>query len=193
MEMPLDAMNDLSDDALLVLYANGDRHAAQALTFRMTPMAYSLASRLLKDQSAAEDVTQEAMLRLWKIAPDWRQGEAKVTTWLYRVVSNLCTDRLRRRRSIALDEIAEPTDDTPGIETRLMENDRAAALSLALDALPERQRKAVVLRHIEGMANPDIADVLMISTEAVESLVSRGKRSLKAMLLRRKKDLGLAE
>ena len=193
MEMPLDAMNDISDDALLVLYANGDTAAARALTFRMTPMAFSLAARLLNDKAEAEDVAQEAMLRLWKVAPDWRQGEAKVTTWFYRVVSNLCMDRLRKRRGLGLDEIAEPQDETPGVVARMHETDRAQALSTALDALPERQRTAVVLRHIEGMSNPDIADVLSVSVEAVESLVSRGKRSLKAILLKRKDELGLVE
>ncbi len=191
--MPLDAMTDISDDALLVLYANGDRAAASALTYRLTPMVFSLANRLLNDRAEAEDVAQEAMLRLWKMAPDWRQGEAKVTTWLYRVTSNLCTDRLRKRRGIGLDEIAEPKDETPDMATRMQTEDRAQALRSALSELPDRQRKAVVLRHFEGLANPDIASVLDVSVEAVESLVARGKRSLRALLLGQKDELGLEE
>ena len=191
--MPLDAMNDLSDDALLVLYANGDKDAASALTYRLTPMVFALAKRLLNDAGEAEDVAQEAMMRLWKIAPDWRQGEAKITTWLYRVVSNLCTDRLRRRRSVGLDEIAEPEDDRPDVVASMHEKERAQALRAALGELPDRQRQAVVLRHIEGLANPDIAEALEVSVEAVESLIARGKRSLKSRLLGRMNELGLKQ
>jgi len=189
--MPFDAMTDLSDDALLALYGNGDSMAAASLTARLTPMVFRLAKRLLSDAAEAEDVTQEAMLRLWKIAPEWRQGEAKVSTWLYRVTTNLCTDRLRKRRGVALDAIAEPMDDTPGIEARMISDNRAEALNGALAKLPDRQREAVVLRHIEGLANPEIAEVLDISVEAVESLIARGKRGLAVMLLGRKQELGL--
>lgn len=191
MQMPFDAMTDLSDDALLALYGNGDSMAAASLTARLTPMVFRLAKRLLSDAAEAEDVTQEGMLRLWKTAPEWRQGEAKVSTWLYRVTTNLCTDRLRKRRGVALDAIAEPMDDTPGIEARMISDNRAEALNGALAKLPDRQREAVVLRHIEGLANPEIAEVLDISVEAVESLIARGKRGLAVMLLGRKQELGL--
>ena len=106
--MPRDTFQDISDDALLVLYANGDASAARALTLRLTPKVFGHAYRVLGDRSEAEDVAQEALIRLWKQASDWRQGEAKVTTWLYRVVANLCTDRLRKGRRVALDAIPEP-------------------------------------------------------------------------------------
>jgi RNA polymerase sigma-70 factor, ECF subfamily len=193
MEMALDVLSDISDDALLVLYANGDRAAASALTLRLTPMVFSLASRVLNDRVEAEDVVQDAMLRLWKMAPDWRQGEAKVSTWLYRVTSNLCTDRLRKRKGIGLDQIAEPEDDRPPMDKRLQTEDRAVALRAALANLPDRQRQAVILRHFEGLANPDIADVLSISVEAVESLIARGKRNLARLLAGQKAELGLEE
>lgn len=191
--MPLDAMNDISDEVLLGLYANGDGAAARALTYRLTPVVFSLAVRLLNDRSEAEDIAQEAMLKLWKIAPDWRLGEAKVTTWLYRVTRNLCLDRLRKYKAIALEDIAEPRDDAPGIIVLLQQNDRALALRLALQKLPERQRAAVVLRHMEGLTNPDIAEILAISVEAVESLTSRGKKRLEGFLLKRRNELGLEE
>jgi RNA polymerase sigma-70 factor, ECF subfamily len=193
MEVALDVLSDISDDALLVLYANGDRAAASALTLRLTPMVFSLANRVLNDRTEAEDVVQDAMLRLWKMAPDWRQGEARVSTWLYRVTSNLCTDRLRKRKGIGLDQIAEPKDDRPPMDSRLQTADRAAALRAAMANLPDRQRQAVILRHFEGLANPDIADVLSISVEAVESLIARGKRNLARLLAGQKAELGLEE
>ena len=188
--MPLDALSDVSDEALLVLYANGDAVAARALTLRLTPRVMGFAARMLADRAEAEDVAQEAMLRLWRIAPDWRQGEAQVSTWLYRVVSNLCTDRLRRRRPAALDEVPEPEDGTPGVVARMLDADRALALDQALAALPDRQRQAVVLRHLEGLGNPEIAQVMDIGVEAVESLVARGKRGLTSILSGRRADLG---
>jgi RNA polymerase sigma-70 factor (ECF subfamily) len=189
--MALDAMNDVGDDALMVLYANGDPGAARALTFRHAPRVLALSRRLLRDMAEAEDVAQDAMLRLWKIAPEWRQGEAKVSTWLYRVTSNLCMDRLRKKKATHLDDIPEPADDKPSVENRMQSNDRAAALKKAMVQLPDRQKLAITLRHIEELANPEIAQIMDISVEAVESLTARGKRNLAGLLLGRKEELGL--
>ncbi|SMD00114.1 RNA polymerase, sigma subunit, ECF family [Primorskyibacter flagellatus] len=188
--MPFDAMSEVSDDALLVLYANGDAAAARALTTRLTPKVLGHAYRMLGDRAEAEDVAQEAMLRLWRIAAEWRQGEAKVTTWLYRVVANLCTDRLRKRRSVDIDSVPEPEDPAIGAEQGLQQVARAEALQTALDSLPERQREAVVLRHIEGLGNPEIAEIMDISPRAVESLTARGKRALAEVLAGRREELG---
>ena len=191
--MPFDRMNDVSDDALLVLYANGDPEAAKMLTQRLTPRIYAHAYRMLSNQADAEDVAQEAMLRLWRIAPEWRQGEAKVTTWLYRVVANLCTDRLRRARTKPLDAVAEPADGTASVAQQMQTRARIDALHGALATLPERQREAVVLRHIEGLANPEIAEIMQISVEATESLTARGKRALASALKARKDALGFTD
>jgi RNA polymerase sigma-70 factor (ECF subfamily) len=194
MAMPLDAHSDTPDEALLVLYANGDRAAARSLTLRLTPRVLGFATRMLGgDRAEAEDVAQEAMLRLWRIAPDWRQGEAKVATWLYRVTANLCTDRLRRRRGVALDEVPEPEDGARPVVSGLIEADRMAALEAALAALPLRQRQAVALRHLEGLGNVEIAEVMDIGVEAVESLVARGKRNLAAVLSGRRAELGYGD
>lgn len=195
--MPRDSDADVPDDALLVLYANGDRAAARMLTLRLAPRALGYAARLLSDRAEAEDVAQEAMLRLWRVAPQWRQGEAQVSTWLFRVVTNLCTDRLRARQRRGpqggAEEMDMVSDGMPGVEARMMGADRMAALDEALAALPERQRMAVVLRHIEEMTNPEIAAVMEIGVEAVESLIARGKRALAARLAGRREELGYAD
>ena len=187
--MPFDD-SDMHDDALMTLYANGDNTAASVLASRHTSRVLALAFRMLNDAAEAEDVAQEAMMRLWKIAPEWRLGEAKVSTWLYKVASNLCLDRLRKTRNTALDDIPEPEDDAPSVEEAMLQQARAASLQEALDALPARQRLAVTLRHIEELSNPEIASVMEISVEAVESLVSRGKRALSAMLVGQKAKIG---
>ena len=191
--MPRDTFQDVSDDALLVLYANGDASAARALTLRLTPKVFGHAFRVLGDRAEAEDVAQEALIRLWKQATDWRQGEAKVTTWLYRVVANLCTDRLRKGRGVALDAIPEPEDDAESPAEAMQQKSRQAALQEALMDLPDRQRQAVVLRHIEGMSNPEIAQIMDIGVEAVESLTARGKRALAKILAGRKDELGYSD
>ena len=191
--MPFDATDDLPDDVLLIRFANGDAAAARALTMRLTPGVMAHAFRLLGSVAEAEDVAQETMLRLWKIAPEWRQGEAQVTTWLYRVVANLCTDRLRRSRGVALDAVPEPEDQAAPVAARLQDDARRAALAVALADLPDRQRQAVVLRHIEGLANPEIAAIMETSTEAVESLTARGKRALVALLAEKRPELGYTD
>ena len=194
--MARDTLAVVADEVLVVLYANGDADAARVLALRVVPRLLGYAGRLLADRAEAEDIAQEAMLRLWRVAPDWRQGEAKVSTWLYRVVTNRCTDRLRarkRRQTDALDQVAEPEDSAPGVVAGLIEADRMAALTAALAQLPDRQREAVVLRHIEGLTNPEIAEILQIGVEAVESLTARGKRALTAALAGHRQALGYEE
>ncbi len=189
-----DAMADVPDEALLTLFANGDEAAARALTVRLLPRVLAQAVRMLGERAEADDVAQEALLRLWKIAPEWRRGEAQVSTWLYRVTANLCTDRLRKRaRSAPLEAAPEPTDESASAAQQMQSRSRAEALSAALAELPERQREAVVLRHIEGLGNPQIAQMMDISAEAVESLTARGKRALTAILSGRRDELGFSD
>ncbi len=184
---------DISDAALLARYARGDLAAARILTARLGPRILGFSARMLSDAAEAEDVTQETMLRLWRIAPDWQDGQAQVSTWAFRVAANLCTDRLRKRRAVALDMVDEPPDDAPGAVATMIAADREAALQAALTALPDRQRQAVVLRHIEGLSNPEIAQIMDLGVEAVESLTARGKRALAARLSGRREELGYTD
>lgn len=183
--------------ALLVAYARGDRAAAQALVERLAPRLVAMATRILGDATEAEDVTQEAMLRLWRYAPAWRAGEARVSTWVTRVALNLATDRLRRRRTTGLDDAfgpaGEPQDCRRSVMAEMHVAERAAALRAALTELPERQAQAVALRHIEGLSNPEIGELMGIGVEAVESLTARGRRALKAKLAGRRAALSLED
>lgn len=180
-----------SDDALLLAFAGGDGRAGRALTERLAPRLFGYAARVLNDRTEAEDVVQECFLRLWRQAPDWEAGRAQVSTWCYRVVINLCTDRLRKRRGeVAIDAIAEPEADLVTAVQRMTESARVDALQAGLAALPDRQRQAVVLRHIEGLSNPEIGAIMDITTEAVESLTARGKRTLTEALRGLKPELG---
>lgn len=181
-----------TDEALLLRYGRGDLAAGRVLTARLAPRLLALAGRML-DSTEAEDIVQETMLRLWRIAPQWQPGGAQPGTWAWRVALNLVNDRLRRRRggSPALDDIPEPLDEAPGVEQSMMSHERAEALRAALAELPDRQREAVVLRHLEGLSNPEIAQLLGTGVEAVESLIARGKRALINRLAPRQSELGL--
>ena len=179
------------DAALLVAVANGDAGAARVLIERLAPRLLSHATRVLSDRAEAEDVVQETLVRLWKVAPQWRQGEAKVSTWCFRVLVNLCTDKLRARTpTVHIDAIAEPAADLQSVVEQMTDTARRNALNGALAALPARQRQAVVLRHIEERSNPEIAEIMDIGVEAVESLVARGKRALGAALRGKRAELG---
>ncbi|CUH62290.1 sigma-70 family RNA polymerase sigma factor [Thalassobacter stenotrophicus] len=180
-----------SDDALLLRFARGDGQAAALLTQRLAPRCVAFATRMLNgDRAEAEDVTQEAMLRLWRQAPKWdAHGSARPGTWLLKVAGNLCIDRLRRARTLNIEAIAAPADPAPGALAKLEASERLVALDAALATLPDRQRQAVVLRHIEGWSNPDIATVMEISVEAAESLLGRGKRALTQALAPRREEL----
>lgn len=174
---------------LLALFAQGDLRAAQTLTDLLAPRLLRFAARMLGDRAEAEDVTQDTMLRLWRIAPDWSSGSAKPSTWAFQVARNLCLDRLRRRKPMVPD-LPDLPDTAAGADARLMQAARAQALDAALAQLPDRQREAVILRHIEGLSNPEIAAILLVGVEAVESLTARGKRNLTALLSGRAEELG---
>src|SRR6201996_3964562 len=95
------------DTDLVARAGAGDRAAAQALMARHLPKMLSLARRMLGDPAEAEDAVQDTFMKLWTHAARWQPGKAKFETWLYRVTLNACYDRLRRRKSAALDEAVE--------------------------------------------------------------------------------------
>lgn len=182
-----------TDNVLLIAFANGDRQAAQQLTERLLPKIYAHAYHRLGNIADAEDVTQEAFLKLWKFAPKWKQDRAQVSTWLYRVVSNLCKDRYRRASLENLGNAQEPIDGTQSAPDKIDEQYRQKALYDAMSMLHENQRLAVQLRHIDELTNPQIAEIMELSVEAVESLTARGKRKLIEILQTHKSELGYGD
>jgi len=171
------------DEELLSRVASGDPAAVRALVARKLPRLLSLAGRMLGDAQEAQDVAQDAFLRVWKQAPKWRPGAARFDTWLHRVALNLCYDRLRRRREVAVAEPPERADEGPGPERGLEAADTGRRVARALQALPERQREAVVLCHYQELGNIEAAAVMGVSVEALESLLGRGRRALRAALI----------
>lgn len=170
------------DAELVARVGRGDRVAARTLIGRHSPKMLALARRMLSDPAEAEDAVQEAFMRLWTHAARWRPGQAKFETWLYRVTLNKCYDRLRRRPTARLDEAAEVADPAPGPEASLQSADLSEQIEAALRALPERQRAAIQLCHYQDCGNIEAAEILGLSVEALESLLARGRRTLRSLL-----------
>jgi len=160
----------------------GEAAAVQALVARKLGRVLSLAERMLGDRAEAEDVAQETFLRVWRIAPRWRPGAAKFDTWLHRVTLNLCFDRLRRRRERPAADPPDSPDPGPAPDRGLIAADVGRRVRAALQALPPRQRQAIVLCHYQELGNIEAAGLMGVSVEALESLLSRARRALRAAL-----------
>jgi RNA polymerase sigma-70 factor (ECF subfamily) len=180
---------DVSDAVLLDRTSGGDADAFRMLVDRHLTSMLAVARRMLRDDAEAEDVAQEAFLRLWRAGDTLELGSVGVRPWLRRVVSNLCIDRVRAgKRVTVVDEVpeeAEPAQQLSGIESR----ETSAKVDSALKSLPERQRLALTLFHYEGLSQIEIGEAMGISDEAVESLLARARRSLKGLLANEWRDL----
>jgi RNA polymerase sigma-70 factor, ECF subfamily len=170
------------DLALVRRAGRGDRDACTALVDRYLARVHGIALRLLGQRADAEDIAQEVFLRVWQQASQWREGEARFGTWIYRITQNLCMDRLRGRRTADADGLATLADPGAAAGETLERHDTAAAVRAAVQTLPERQREAVVLCHFGELGNIEAAAVLGLSVDALESLLARGRRALRERL-----------
>jgi RNA polymerase sigma-70 factor (ECF subfamily) len=171
-----------NDDGLLSQIAEGDRRAFSQLMDRHVDRAFALARRVLGNKSDAEDVVQDAFLKVWQKAGQWQPGRAQFSTWLYRVVVNRCLDLKRKPVNAALDNVAEQSDDRPDAYEDIAARQRNAKIQAAVADLPERQRTAIALSYTAGMSNAQAAETMEISVKAFESLLVRAKRELRGRL-----------
>ena len=142
-----------------------------------------IAYRMIGDATEAEDIAQEALLRLWEHAARWQPTGSPIGAWLTRVAINLCFDYLRRRRNLSVAEVPERVDDAPNADT-MMDSDRMRAATIAcVQLLSERQRAAIVLTYYEELPNISAAEVMDMNIKGFESLLFRARTALRATML----------
>lgn len=172
-----------SDDDLVALMARGNGSALSDVIERHGNRIAALARRMLGPGGDIDDVVQETFIRLWQRAALWQPGRAQLSTWLYRVASNLSIDRLRRSQTVSFDRAPAQVDNGPPPDARIAASEALSLIDAALQSLAPRQRLAITLCHHQELSNIDAADVMGISVEALESLLSRGRRKLKGELM----------
>ena len=171
------------DHRLLAAAGQGNQGAFKTLMLRHTKRSLALAQRMLGEPSSADEIVQEAFLRAWNVAPRWNPDRsARFTTWLYRVIVNLCLDRRRRRRPQSMEDLAALIDDGPNGLMVVAARERRKLVTEALLALPDRQRAAITLFYFSELSGQEASEVLGMSVEGFESLLARGRRALRARL-----------
>ncbi len=174
---------DKEDNELLALVQDGSHPAFAALVERHTERFYRLAYRYLQNREAAEDVVQDAFLKLWEDPGIWRADKnAKFTTWFYRIVVNLCLDWQKRKRPVALNEDMPLIDERESADEVMIHWQEQRALEQEIAALPERQRIALNLCFDEGLSNQEAADAMGVNLKALQSLIMRAKATLKGRM-----------
>lgn len=173
-----------ADDAkLLVCVQVGDHAAFASLVRRHSLRFYRVAYRFMGSKSEAEDVVQDAFLKLWEKPDSWNHDLGSAfTTWFYRVVVNLCLDRNKKKRPSQLSENMEIVDSRESQEANLIQNQQEKLLETQISALPQRQKVALNLCFYEGLSNQEAAKIMGVRLKALQSLLMRAKTTLKEKL-----------
>ena len=188
------AADPASDAAIMLRVAAGDESGFNYLVEKYHRAMVHFLFRMVHTQAVAEELAQEVFLRVYRSRESYR-AEAKFTTWLYRIATNLAvnyardTKHERAAQNVYLDVPDEETgttpevaDDEPTVEQRLLRDERMAAIRKHVMALPERQRMAVLMHKYQGMDYRQIGEVLKLSESATKSLLFRAYQTLREKL-----------
>jgi RNA polymerase sigma-70 factor, ECF subfamily len=174
-------MEETTDQDLMARIATGDERAFRLLSQRYVARALRLAQRIVHNHALAEEIVQEAFLRLWINSPHWRPA-APFRAWFYRIVVNLSLNQKRGKVMAPLEAAGDPADPGPDAMAQIEVKELDQSIAVAIDALPERQRVAILLTYHEGLSNAETAAALGTSVSGVETLLVRAKRALRATL-----------
>ena len=178
----------LPDEDLMGLVQQDEEAAYRLLVERHVQRMHRLAVRILSDSAQAEDAVQDAFLQVWVKRAEWRNDGARFATWLYRIVFNRCLDMKRRRRETDLNEDDDRPDESADAVEAIHQGQIAQRLRSAMADLPEPQYMALMMYYHEGYNAREVAEIMEISTNAVESLLKRGRKNLRLLLKRLKVD-----
>jgi RNA polymerase sigma-70 factor, ECF subfamily len=167
--------------ALMRRVAEGDRGAFAAIIETHQERVWAVAYRFTQRRDDADDISQEAFIRLWNAAPRWEPA-ARLSTWLYRVVTNLCLDYRRKQAHAPVALTAETVEPAAPKVAEMESKETVARVQRAVAALPERQRVAVILHRYEGMSYREMAQATGWGEAAIESLLSRAYAALRTQL-----------
>jgi RNA polymerase sigma-70 factor, ECF subfamily len=181
--MPV-AWPEKDDEELVALIQDGNQQAFSVLVQRHTERFYRLAYRYLQNKEAAEDIVQDAFVKLWEDPGRWQaERNNKFTTWFYRVVVNLCLDWQKKKKPLELgDQELSIVDDREPPDIAILRTEKQNILEKEIAALPERQRTALNLCFDEGLSNQEAAEIMGLKLKALQSLVMRAKTTLKERL-----------
>jgi RNA polymerase sigma-70 factor, ECF subfamily len=174
-------LDKVSDEELMLCVAGGDKTAFRCLAARNAKRTFALARRIAGNDEDAEEIVQEALIRVWTAAPRWHP-DAAFKTWLYRITVNLCVNRRRHKPFVPLDEAGDAVDPAPSAIDLLERQQSDELVANAIARLPARQRAVLVLTYYEGLSNAETAAMMETSISSVESLLVRAKRKLRAQL-----------
>ncbi len=170
------------DEDLVAWSADGDKRAFDEIVTRHGPFALRVASLLISNASVAEELVQEAMVRAWAQARHFDPQRARFTTWLYRIIVNLCIDHRRRMQPERMPDDFDAADPAEGADVMIEADERQVALADAMRDLPVHQRAAMTLVYDEGLSGAEAARILGLSAKAVERLLSRARAQLRERL-----------
>jgi RNA polymerase sigma factor (sigma-70 family) len=174
-----------SDDELVARIAARDHAAMRLVADRHAQLVWRVAYRMLGDATEAEDVAQDSLLKLWNYADRWNAGGPGIAPWLKKVTINQCLDRLRRKRFTSDEEVPEREDDSPLADRQMEALEVGKAVKDCIEALPDRQRAAVILTYYEEAPNQGAAETMEMQLKAFESLLFRARASLKGCVERK--------
>ena len=182
---------DHDEQALIKKAQSGDTSAFTALVTKHGTLVYNLALRTLSDPQEAEDVAQETFMRAWKALPHFR-AESRLSTWLYRIATNLCYNRLPqlKRELAALDPHTEIglLDERQVVEKALVSSEMIEQVNTAVNQLPESYRLLITLRHMQGLSYAEIATVANLPLGSVKTGIFRARRQLRHALAKELSD-----
>ncbi len=174
-------MSNSSDESLMMAVSEGDLAAFELLVRRHQQTAWRTAYRMVGDYQAAEDLAQEAFLRIFRAADSYRPM-AMFRTYLYRVVVRLCLDYLEKGRPAPEEDLSQVSEQSATADEQAVLGEQARAVRQAIAGLPSKQRSAMVLRYLEGLNTSEIAEAMQTTAKAVERLLARGRAALQRRL-----------
>lgn len=168
----------LDDDALMRRVSARDSDALHSIADFYGDIPFRIGCRMLADPVEAEDIAQEALLRLWRYADRWAEGGPGIAAWLSRVAMNLCLDRLRKTRRDSDEDIPDSADEAPLADATMESDEVKQAVIDCIQSLPDRQRASVILTYYERLSNSHAADQLEMNIKAFESMLYRARGAL---------------